>query len=219
MENREIQAAGFGAAPREERGRTFAILGFVLLAVAAILLSACESISSEECLAADWYSLGVEDGAKGYSLSRLGAYRKDCAEVGVAPDAEMYSQGRMVGLESFCTYERGYADGKRGAGNRAVCPPGPMEAEFTQGYNDGRYVYETNRKIRDLERRLADLREEMGQIRTDMQNGYRVDSAGVQHELGQYERGAMVERLLTLSKEEGRLEGEISTLYNNIAGS
>lgn len=219
MENREILLAGFGAAPREERARTFAILGFVLLAVAAILLSACESISSEECLAADWYSLGVEDGAKGYSLSRLGAYRKDCAEVGVAPDAEMYSQGRMVGLESFCTYERGYAEGKRGAGNRAVCPPGPLEAEFMQGYNDGRYVYETNRKIRDLERRLADLREEMGQIRTDMQNGYRVDSAGVQHELGQYERGAMVERLLTLSKEEGRLEGEISTLYNNIAGS
>ena len=217
--DRLVGQFGGGAARHEIRGTIFGISALPLLLIILLVLSACVSISDEECLAADWYSIGVEDGSKGYPMSRIGAYRKDCAEVGVAPDAEMYSQGRMVGLESFCTYERGYADGKRGAGNRAVCPPGPLEAEFTQGYNDGRYVYETNRKIRDLERRLADLREEMGQIRTDMQNGYRVDSAGVQHELGQYERGAMVERLLTLSKEEGRLEGEISTLYNNIAGS
>ena len=80
------------------------------------------------CIAADWYSIGTEDGAKGYPLTRIGNYRKDCAEVGIAPDAEQYNQGRLVGLEQFCTYERGYSEGKRGASNRKVCPAGQLEA-------------------------------------------------------------------------------------------
>ena len=168
---------------------------------------------------ADWYSIGVEDGSKGYPMSRIGAYRKDGAEVGVAPDADQYGQGRDYGLESFCTYERGYAEGKRGASNQAVCPPGQLEAEFMQGYNAGHYIYGVKQNIRSLERDLADVHEEVDKIRGDMDNGYRVDSAGNKHEISKYERDAMYERLLGLGKEEGRLEGEIATLRNSIAGS
>lgn len=197
----------------------YGLLALPLLLIALLVLSACASISEEECLAADWYSIGVEDGSKGYPMSRIGAYRKDCAEVGVAPDAEQYGEGRLVGLESFCTYERGYAEGKRGASNKAVCPPGRLEAEFTQGYNDGRYVYGVKQNIRKLEQDLAAVNKEVDQIRGDLDNGYRVDSSGKKHEIGKYERDAMYERLLALGKEEGRLEGEISTLRHSIAGS
>lgn len=210
---------GGGAARQETRGTIFSVSALSLLMTILLVLSACASISEEECLAADWYSIGVEDGSKGYPMSRIGAYRKDCAEVGVAPDAEQYGEGRLVGLRSFCTYERGYAEGKRGARNQAVCPPGPLEAEFTQGYNAGHYVYGVNQNIRGLERQLAELREELRQIRTDLDNGYWVDSSGDKHEIGKYERGARIERLLSLSKQEGRLEGEIATLRSSIAGS
>lgn len=195
------------------------MLSLPLLMATLIFLSACATISEEECLAADWYSIGVEDGARGYPISRIGNYRKDCAEVGVAPDAEQYRQGRLVGLESFCTYERGYSEGKRGASNRNVCPAGALEAEFTEGYDEGRYVYDINRQIRGLERELAELRDEMAQIRTDLDNGYRLDSAGKTHEIGKYERDAMYERLIALGREEGRLEGEIAGLRSSIAGS
>ncbi len=203
----------------EGQSTVLGMLALPLLLVALLVLSACASISEEECLAADWYSIGVEDGSKGYPMSRIGAYRKDCAEVGVAPDAEQYGEGRMVGLESFCTYERGYGEGKRGAHNRAVCPPGPLEAEFMQGYNDGYYVYEVNQNIRSLEGELANVRDEIDKIRGELDSGYWVDSSGKQYELREYERDARYERLLALSKEEGRLEGEIAALHNSIAGS
>jgi len=201
------------------RGVNFGLFGLPLLLGVLLILSACSSISKEECLAADWYSIGMEDGAKGYDMSRIGNYRKDCAEVGVAPDAEQYSQGRLVGLESFCTYDRGYSEGKRGASNRSVCPPGDLQADFMEGYNAGRYVYDVNQQIRGLERDLADVRKEMDQIRTDLDNGYRVDTAGNAHEIGKYERDAMYERLIALSKEETRLEGEIGGMRASIAGS
>ena len=76
---------------RQVRERNYAMLRRPLLLITFLVLSACASISEEECLSADWYSLGVEDGSKGYPLSRIGNYRKDCAEVGVAPDAVLYS--------------------------------------------------------------------------------------------------------------------------------
>jgi hypothetical protein len=113
----------------------------------------------------------------------------------------------------------GYADGKRGARNRAVCPAGHLEAEFTQGYNDGYYVYGVNQNIRGLERELADVRREVDDVRAELDNGYRTDEAGKKYEIGMYERDALYERLLVLGREEGRLEGEIATLRNSIAGS
>jgi hypothetical protein len=200
-------------------GVLYAVLALPLLALSLLALSACASISEEECLAADWYSIGVEDGAKGYPITRIGNYRKDCAEVGVAPDAEQYQAGRLVGLDSFCTYDRGYAEGKRGARNRSVCPPGPLAEEFAQGYDAGHYVYEVNRNIRNLEHNLADVRDEIAQIRTDLDNGYRTDSSGKKQTLNKYERDALYERLLALGKEEGRLEGELAALRSSIAGS
>lgn len=227
MDNREIspdrrsapRGDAAGAAKLEQRGAIFGMLALPLLLVALLVLSACASISEEECLAADWYSIGVEDGSKGYPMSRIGAYRKDCAEVGVAPDAEQYSQGRMAGLESFCTYERGYTEGERGASKKTVCPPGPLEAEFTQGYSDGYYIYGVKQNIRKLEGDLADVRQEMVMVRGELDSGYWVDSSGKQYELREYERDERYERLRALSKEEGYLEGEIANLRNSIAGS
>jgi hypothetical protein len=207
------------AARQEKRGTVYGMLVLPLLIITLLVLSACESISTEECLAADWYSIGVEDGSKGYPMSRIGAYRKDCAEVGVAPDADQYAEGRDYGLESFCTYERGYAEGKRGSSNQAVCPPGQLEAEFMEGYKAGHYIYGVKQQIRSLERDLKDVRGEIAQIRTDLENGYRIDSAGNQQGIYLHERDGMYERMISLGKDEGRLEGEIATLRNSISGS
>ena len=215
----ESRARAIAAATPREQGRNYSFFAVPLLLIALMVLSACASISEEECLAADWYSIGVEDGSKGYPMSRIGNYRKDCAEVGVAPDADEYAEGRDYGLETFCTYERGYSEGKRGFSNKAVCPPGQLEAEFMQGYKAGHYIYGVNQQIRSLERDLAEVNQEVDEIRGDMDNGYRIDSAGKKHNISTYERDAMYERLLALGKEEGRLEGEISTLRASISGS
>lgn len=218
MDIREILPNARSVA-REDRKSVFGMLVLPILLIALLALSACETISKEECLAADWYSIGVEDGSKGESMSRIGAYRKDCAEVGVSPDATKYGEGRTVGLESFCTYDRGYNEGKKSSSKTSVCPPGQMQGEFMQGYNAGHYIYEVKQNIRGLERELNTMQREVATIRSDMDKGYRLDTAGAKHEISKYERDAMYERLLALGKEEGRLEGEISALRASIAGS
>ncbi len=189
-----------------------------LLVVCLTVLSACASLSEEECLAADWYGIGVEDGARGQPMSRIGSHRKACAEVGVAPDVTAYNEGRLVGLQSFCTRERGYSEGERGARYSGVCPQ-HLEPAFMQGYLAGQDVYRTKKEIRRLEGELAKLREEVAKIRESLDNGYVVEADGKQRNLNKYERDAMYERLLALGKEEGRLEGEISTLRHSLTGA
>lgn len=198
------------------RGRVGVLYVLPAMLVGLIALSGCASLSAEECLAADWYTIGVEDGSRGQSLSRIGTHRKACAEVGVQPDMVRYNEGRAFGLQSFCTRERGYAEGENGHRYSGVCPP-HLEPMFMQGYLAGQDRYRTKQEIHRLERELVKVREEVAEIRTSLDQGYAVDEKGNKHTLNKYERDAMYERLLALGKEEGRLEGEISTLRTSLA--
>src|SRR5215510_6314044 len=67
------------------------------------LVAGCASMDRTQCTSANWYAIGLEDGARGQPLERLGAHRRACAEHAVAPDAERYVAGRNDGLKSFCT--------------------------------------------------------------------------------------------------------------------
>lgn len=192
--------------------------GYYVMPIAVLMLmflAGCASLSKEECSVADWYSIGLEDGSKGYDMSRLGAHRKACAKVGVVPDADRYAQGREVGLQTFCTRERGYYEGERGRAYRGVCPP-QFEPLFMQGYLAGQEVYRINQDIRRLEGELTQIRQEIADIRAGLDDGYTIDESGKKNPINKYERDAMYERLLFLGREEGRLEGEITVLRQSL---
>jgi len=209
-------ARGVAGLIGDARGRRAGLFVLPVMLLGLLALSGCASLSAEECLAADWYTIGVEDGSRGQPVSRIGAHRKACAEVGVQPDMARYNDGRAFGLQSFCTRERGYAEGENGHRYSGVCPP-HLEPVFMQGYLAGQDRYRTKQEIHRLERDLADVREEVADIRTNLDQGYTVDEKGNKHTLNKYERDAMYERLLALGKEEGRLEGEISALRTSLA--
>lgn len=89
------------------------------------IVSGCASLDRSECLNANWYAIGLEDGARGRPLERLGDHRRACAEHRVAPDGERYVVGRNEGLKSFCTYERGFSQGRAGHAYAGSCPANP----------------------------------------------------------------------------------------------
>ena len=212
---------GFASSGLKGLSITGRLRGYIVLPVMLVVLlvvSACASLSKEECLAADWYTVGVEDGSKGYTVSRIGAHRKACAKIGVQPDMARYSEGRNFGLQSFCTRERGYREGESGRKYNGVCPP-QLEAAFMQGYLAGQEKYRIAQNIRRLEGELKKVRTEVADIRAILDDGYRVDSAGKKHIVGKYERDAMYERLMALGKEEGRLEGEIASKRTELIGA
>jgi hypothetical protein len=158
------------------------------------LLTGCASMDRTQCASANWYAIGLEDGARGQPLERLGAHRRACAEHGVSPDAEPYVAGRNVGLKSFCTYERGFAEGRSGHGNAGVCPA-TVAAGFQSGYQRGRELWDLNRQLNDVQKQItrskAALKEGIPNPR---------------------QRASEVERLEDLARESSELETKIARL-------
>jgi len=156
-----------------------------------VFLSACATLDKDECTSADWYAIGLEDGARGRALERLGDHRRACAKHGVTPNADRYVAGRNEGLKSFCTYERGFSEGRAGHAYGAVCPA-PLAKAFIAGHQKGRELHDLNRRLDEVER-------EIGRIKTALKEG--IPNART--------RANEVERLEALTREAEQLESRI----------
>ncbi len=127
--------------------------------IGALALGGCATLSREECLMSDWYELGAQDGAAGYSSERLAEHRQACAEYRVRPDREAYRAGWEEGIRDYCTPQRGFSEGRSGAGYTGVCPP-PLERGFLRQYRIGLELYQQELRIQELERERERRKEE-----------------------------------------------------------
>lgn len=143
-------------------------------------------MDKDECRAADWYGIGLEDGARGRPVERLGEHRRACAKHSVTPDTERYVAGRNEGLRSYCTYDRGYAEGRAAHAYNAGCPE---PANFLAGYRRGR-------ELHDLQRRLGEVEKDIARIKTALKEGIPNPRTRAQE----------IERLEALTRESEQLE-------------
>ena len=129
----------------------------------SLLISGCATMGKNECLNAQWKSVGYEDGAKGYNASRIGEYRKSCAEYNVSPNLDAYMQGRQQGLAQWCTPSNGYYQGTRGAIYNGICPEA-LESDFEFAMSEGKAIYDYKKNIHDREMLIARLNREYSAI-------------------------------------------------------
>ncbi|MDK4742861.1 DUF2799 domain-containing protein [Rhizobium sp. CNPSo 3464] len=113
----------------------------LLLLLAAIgcslFLVSCNTLSKEECIAADWRVIGETDGAAGYDpQQRFAAHAKSCERAKIVPDQTIWYQGYQTGLVRYCTPMSGLASGQAGSAYANVCPPATA-AGFLRGYGLG----------------------------------------------------------------------------------
>lgn len=162
-------------------------LAALLLAVAALgLLGGCATLSEGQCLTADWYEIGRQDGRNGLDRARLHEHRKACASHGVTPDEAAYFAGRDEGLMLYCTPSSGFHQGREGKRYGNVCPP-ELEARFLHEYRKGSELYalyqainNVNSNIAAIEKRLEDeelTRDELKQVQRDLRDLYREQAA------------------------------------------
>jgi len=78
------------------------------ISIGFLLLQGCATLSKEECIQGNWYTIGYTDGAKGKSLDRLGSHAKACADYSVAPNRADYMAGRRIGLTYHCANSQAY---------------------------------------------------------------------------------------------------------------
>ena len=129
-----------------------AILGSIYL------LSACATLSKQECMVGDWQAIGYNDGVAGYYSDRLASHAKACAKTSVTPDYQLWERGRQLGLKQYCTVTSAYNVGRRGRKLNNVCAI--ALASSLQVANQKRLDYYTLDNQLDKDRRLLETAEE-----------------------------------------------------------
>jgi hypothetical protein len=117
-------------------------------------------LSENECLTADWESIGYQDGSSGYPTGRIGDHIEACAEYGINPDRELFEAGRVRGLELFCTERNGLRVGRQGSSYNGVCPV-TLEPAFVQGFELGRDLHEIDMHMQELQSRIQQVQAEL----------------------------------------------------------
>ena len=126
---------------------------FSLSLILLLLLSGCASMNKDQCLVADWYQVGYEDGLRGENPARIRDYREDCASHGVAPLWQDYQQGHDAGSTRYCTPLRGFNHGLNGNQYNQNCPAN-LEASFLSAHRDGQTLFVERRHVNDLATQL-----------------------------------------------------------------
>lgn len=142
---------------------------WVILVIAALVLSGCATLNKDECLTADWYQIGYEDGARGYADTRIASHREACAKHGISPDFRSYQDGHEEGIIRFCTSSNGFAQGKRGYQYSGICPPS-LEGDFLDGYEAGRQIYSVTSAVNDIRSEQRGNEDQIEAMRADITN-------------------------------------------------
>ncbi len=129
-------------------------LAFLLAAL--IGLFSCASLTEEECQVADWYDIGVTDGAEGRGTDRIEAHRRSCADIGVTPDLEAWLKGRTAGLRLYCTPEKAYRVGRDGRSIAEGCTAAELR-RMEPAYETGRMYWRIGLEIDDLRSEIRSL--------------------------------------------------------------
>ncbi|UOO90995.1 DUF2799 domain-containing protein [Vitreoscilla massiliensis] len=103
-------------------------VGLFTLSV-CMLLSACATLSPEQCQQADWQHIGTVDGGNGYAATRLAQHQKSCQKAGIVPDVDAYQHGYQLGLEQYCQPQTIFSKAMQGLGSVSVCP-NDLQAEL-----------------------------------------------------------------------------------------
>jgi hypothetical protein len=179
--------------------------GLMGAAAFALVLQGCASMSKNECLTADWYSIGYESGIRGQRETQISEHRKACAEHGVTPDLARYLQGREAGLQNFCEPRNGYRLGRAGTSYAGVCPPG-LESDFLQSYSAGRELYGMQQNINRIGRHIKAKQSELKHLNEDIADKQsELIAAGTTPS----QRALLLTQMLELQEKAKRIEQDI----------
>jgi hypothetical protein len=175
----------------------------------ALLLAGCATgMDKNQCAAADWRTVGFEDGLRGASADRIGVHRTACAKFQVTPDLPAYLEGRERGLQQYCQVANGFRVGLNGAGYDSVCTPA-QEPAFLAAYRQGREIYDARSALRHTQSQLRSARDGLARTETAIAN---TTTEIALPQTPAERRGVLAAELVRLAQERANLVRRIDDL-------
>ena len=184
-----------------------------LFCFATAAAAGCATLSRDECLTADWYGIGVEDGLQGYPLTRISGHRKACARHGVTVDMDAYRDGHEAGAREFCRPQNGYQLGRSGKSYPGICPD-DLEDEFVAAYRNGIQIWGIQTKLNSEKKALQRTRTELATVQGQLQEK---QAHLIAEGTDAATRLLLLNETQQLAEQQGALENRIRTHEQNIA--
>lgn len=178
------------------------------LFLCTLLISGCATMNEDECVTADWYSIGLEDGAAGQHITRLGAHREACAKYGITPHGESYQAGYNEGLNTFCRQSNGFQKGKSGYNYTGICPE-HLEEQFLVGYEAGHHLFDLNQKINHSKQLIDQKKYDIKRLKKSTRDK---EKLLISDDTSSEDRAALLASLKEQQQSIGSLETEIIEL-------
>lgn len=145
---------------------------YMLLAAIALAfgfaLAGCETMSAEECAAADWRGLGFSDAASS-GASRFSDRAESCADKGYMADGQSYSAGFADGMVQFCQPPNAFNFARRGGTFSGSCPA-ELQYDFYAAFEDGRRVHDAETELSAARSDISNIESRRDQIDRDIRD-------------------------------------------------
>jgi hypothetical protein len=125
--------------------------------IGTFFMFSCATLNEQQCRTGNWEQIGRQDGARGYSASRVSSHHKACKEHGVQVNNAEYQRGYDAGVRGFCTSENGYLLGKQGYRTHQVTCPADLGTAFMTAMQKGFTEYQRELAAREAERKAREL--------------------------------------------------------------
>jgi hypothetical protein len=177
------------------------------------LLASCASLNEDECITANWQTIGYEDGASGLPDTRIKAHREACAKHGISPNLADYRKGHQQGLTAYCTAASGFNRARNGHEYQGVCPPS-AEPDFLTGYQAGAKIYRAESHVSELEAQLSDNAAEQQQLAEQLQHA---ETELFARHTSEAQQRAIYQETSQLKQRQGALAQERDELIRELA--
>lgn len=178
-----------------------------------LTLTGCASMSADECVTSDWFAIGFEDGARGFTADQIGNRRKACARHGVSPDFHAYRDGRSEGLKEYCQPQRGFNLGSAGGRYNGVCPA-HLEGGFLDAFRTGAQLHTLRSNVNSVNREITARQNALDNLHGTIRGK---EAALIAAETTVQDRILIVADLKQLNERIGQLEAEIVDLVEERA--
>lgn len=131
--------------------------------MALITLTGCARMTAEQCVAADWRTIGYQDAMEGRAASHLEHHITACSDHGIAANETAYTTGHADGARAFCTPANGFKLGRAGGTNNNICPADLANA-FSATYEAGRGLHTRRQEVQSAQGNLDSLERQMRQL-------------------------------------------------------
>ena len=122
------------------------LIASTVVALTALTVTGCATMSEQDCRHAHWESVGLQDGLEGASAKRLDGHREACASTGVVPDTVQWRRGYAHGLRSYCTPNSAWNVGLANQTYHGVC--GHLdEPTFLRYHRAGVLVWQARQEL------------------------------------------------------------------------